>query len=223
MTQPIRLTVLISGNGTNLQAVIDKISSGELSATIIRVISNRKDAFGLQRATRTNIPTAYHNLVKYKKQHPATPEGIQAAREEYDGELSRLVLEDSPDLVVCLGFMHVLSPRFLEPLESERVRIINLHPALPGAFNGVNAIERAHAAWQEGKIDKTGVMIHNVISEVDMGSPILVREIPFVKGVDENLEAFENKVHEVEWGAVIEGLQIAIKEVQEEKQRGGSS
>lgn len=66
-------------------------------------------------------------------------------------------------------------------------------------------------------------MIHNVISEVDMGSPILVREIPFVKGVDENLEAFENKVHEVEWGAVIEGLQIAIKEVQEEKQRGGSS
>lgn len=223
MTQPIRLTVLISGNGTNLQAVIDKISSGELSATIIRVISNRKDAFGLQRATRTNIPTAYHNLVKYKKQHPATPEGIQAAREEYDGELSRLVLEDSPDLVVCLGFMHVLSPRFLEPLESERVRIINLHPALPGAFNGVNAIGRAHAAWQEGKIDKTGVMIHNVISEVDMGSPILVREIPFVKGVDENLEAFENKVHEVEWGAVIEGLQIAIKEVQEEKQRGGSS
>ncbi|BDD56056.1 hypothetical protein MPDQ_001563 [Monascus purpureus] len=223
MTQPIRLTVLISGNGTNLQAVIDKISSGELPATIVRVISNRKDAFGLQRATRANIPTAYHNLVKYKKQHPATPEGVQAAREEYDGELSRLVLEDSPDLVVCLGFMHVLSPRFLEPLESGKVRIINLHPALPGAFNGVNAIERAHAAWQEGKIDKTGVMIHNVISEVDMGSPILVREIPFVKGVDENLEAFENKVHEVEWGAVLEGLQIAIKEVQEEKQRGGSS
>lgn len=137
MTQPIRLTVLISGNGTNLQAVIDKISSGELPATIVRVISNRKDAFGLQRATRANIPTAYHNLVKYKKQHPATPEGVQAAREEYDGELSRLVLEDSPDLVVCLGFMHVLSPRFLEPLESGKVRIINLHPALPGAFNGV--------------------------------------------------------------------------------------
>ena len=140
MSQPIRLTVLISGNGSNLQAVIDNISSGRLSATIVRVISNRKDAFGLQRASRANIPSAYHNLVKYKKQHPATSEGVQAAREEYDGELARLVLVDSPDLVVCLGFMHVLSPRFLEPLEVRGLKIVNLHPALPGAFNGVVSV-----------------------------------------------------------------------------------
>lgn len=138
MTTPIRLTILISGNGTNLQAVIDKVSTGELgSTTIVRVISNRKDAYGLERAKKANIPTQYQNLVKYKKQHPATPEGVQAAREEYDAELARLILGDSPDLVVCLGFMHVLSPRFLEPLEKARLRIINLHPALPGAFNGV--------------------------------------------------------------------------------------
>ncbi|RJE17799.1 phosphoribosylglycinamide formyltransferase [Aspergillus sclerotialis] len=213
MDQPTRLTVLISGSGTNLQAVIDKISAGSLPAKIIRVISNRKDAFGLQRAARANIPTQYHNLVKYKKQHPATPEGVQAAREEYDAELARLVLQDEPELVVCLGFMHVLSTRFLGPLEEKKLRIINLHPALPGAFNGTNAIERAHAAWLEGKIEKTGVMIHNVISEVDMGSPILVREIPFVKGVDEDLAAFEQKVHEVEWGAVIDGVRTAIDEV----------
>ena len=249
MSSPIRLTVLISGSGSNLQAVIDKTSQGQLPTQIVRVLSNRKDAFGLERARRADIPTTYHNLVKYKKQHPATPEGVQAAREEYDAELARLVLQDAPDLVVCLGFMHVVSPNFLGPLEAANLRIINLHPALPGAFNGVvsflllfsfflsgglpcvycslltncrpnlqHAIERAHAAWLEGKIDKTGVMIHNVISEVDMGKPILVREIPFVKGVDEDLDKFEPKVHEIEWGTVIEGIQLVINELKGEKQ-----
>lgn len=164
MEPPIRLTVLISGNGSNLQAVIDHVYPSRSSPSnshaqsqsqqprastspsvsrgnrhpiqIVRVISNRKDAFGLERAKRANIPTTYHNLVKYKKQHPATPEGVQAAREEYDAELARLVLADEPDLVACLGFMHVLSPRFLEPLEKNGVMIVNLHPALPGEFNG---------------------------------------------------------------------------------------
>ncbi|KAE8156622.1 formyl transferase [Aspergillus tamarii] len=222
MDAPIRLTVLISGNGSNLQAVIDKTVAGELPVNIVRVLSNRKDAYGLERARRVNIPTQYHNLVKYKKQHPATPEGIQAAREEYDAELARLVLADSPDMVACLGFMHVLSPRFLEPLETAKVKIINLHPALPGAFNGAHAIERAHSAWLEGKIDKTGVMIHKVISEVDMGTPILVREIPFVKGEDENLEHFEEKVHAIEWGVVIEGVKLTIDEIRKEKKRGST-
>lgn len=60
-------------------------------------------------------------------------------------------------------------------------------------------------------------MIHHVISEVDMGKPILVKEIPFVKGVDEDLNVFEQKVHEVEWGTVIEGIEIAIREIKEEK------
>ncbi|KAB8227432.1 uncharacterized protein BDW43DRAFT_323906 [Aspergillus alliaceus] len=223
MDAPIRLTVLISGNGSNLQAVIDRTIAGQLPVNIVRVLANRKDAFGLERARRANIPTHYHNLVKYKKQHPATPEGIQAAREEYDAELARLVLADSPDLVACLGFMHVLSPKFLEPLEAAKVTIINLHPALPGAFNGAHAIERAHAAWLEGKIDKTGVMIHKVISEVDMGTPILVREIPFVKGEDENLERFEEKVHAIEWGVVIEGIQLTIDEIRKERKRGSTN
>ncbi|KAJ5485222.1 Phosphoribosylglycinamide formyltransferase [Penicillium diatomitis] len=214
MPSPIRTTVLISGSGTNLQAVIDKIQTGELNAQIIRVLSNRKDAYGLERARKASIPTEYHNLVKYKKAHPPTPEGVQAAREEYDAELARLILADQPELVVCLGFMHILSPQFLSPLERANVRIINLHPALPGAFNGVHAIERAHAAWMEGRIEKTGVMIHNVISEVDMGQPILVREIPFIKGQDEDVEAFEKRVHEIEWGTVVEGVKMVLEELQ---------
>ncbi|KAL1976847.1 hypothetical protein VTN31DRAFT_3129 [Thermomyces dupontii] len=224
MDDPVRLTVLISGNGSNLQAVIDKIQSGELAnAKIVRVLSNRKDAFGLERAKRANIPTTYHNLVKYKKRHAPTPEGVQAAREEYDAELARLVLEDAPELVVCLGFMHVLSTKFLQPLEDAKVKIINLHPALPGAFNGTHAIERAHAAWKAGAIDKTGVMIHHVISEVDMGQPVLVREIPFVKGEDDDLMSFEQKVHQVEWGAVVEGVGIVIREILQTRAKGSGA
>lgn len=118
------------------QQVIDAIHAHSLPATIVRVLSNRKDAFGLERARSAAIPTTYHNLLQYKRAHPQSDEGVAAAREEYDAELARLVLHDAPQLVVCLGFMHVLSARFLAPLESERLDIVNLHPALPGAFNG---------------------------------------------------------------------------------------
>ena len=129
---PIRITVLISGSGTNLQALIDAVASKKLVADspprpiqIVRVISNRKTAFGLTRAEKSGIPTAYHNLLAYKKKHE---NDVQKAREEYDAELARLVLADSPDLVVCAGFMHILSPRFLEPVAASCVPIINLHP-----------------------------------------------------------------------------------------------
>lgn len=136
MDSPTRLTILISGSGTNLQAVIDAINAKTLPATVVRVISNRKEAYGLERAKKAGIPTTYHNLLSYKKKHPNTEEGVKKAREEYDIDLARLVLDDKPDLVVCLGFMYVLSKKFLDPMTSAGLETINLHPALPGAFNG---------------------------------------------------------------------------------------
>lgn len=75
----------------------------------------------------------------------------------------------------------------------------------------------------EGRIDKTGVMIHDVISEVDMGNPILVREIPFRKGQDEDLEVFEKRVHEIEWGTVIEGVGMVVQELVAQKEKQSSS
>ena len=132
----MNLVVLISGSGTNLQAVIDKINSHDVDARICRVVSNRKSAYGLQRAKDAGIPTTYHNLLKYKTNHSATADGIQAAREKYDFDLARIVLQETPDIVACLGFLHVLSIKFLTPLNDAGVRVINLHPALPGAFSG---------------------------------------------------------------------------------------
>lgn len=121
------------------------------------------------------------------------------------------MLADSPELVVCAGFMHILTPLFLDPLSKAGIPVINLHPSLPDLFKGATGIADAHKAWMEGKIEKTGVMIHDVVVEVDEGPAMLVREIPFIKGVDEDINVFEQRVHEVEWKAIVEGTLIAVK------------
>jgi len=198
-----KLTVLISGTGSNLQALIDACNTSLPATKIVRVISNRKDAFGLKRAEKAGIATKYHNLVSYKKEHPATEEGIATARSEYDRELARLVLRDEPDMVVCAGWMHILAPTFLDPLEKAGVPVINLHPALPGQFNGAHAIDRAYAAFQEGKIEHTGIMIHYVISEVDMGQPILTRNVEIKK--TDTLDELEERIHSNEWELIVQG------------------
>ncbi len=106
---PTKLTVLISGSGTNLQALIDGTAAGALPDTqIIRVISNKKTAYGLQRAERAGIPTTYHNLLagRYvtKQTRDAGEEAVRLGRENYDADLAAQVLEDKPDLVVCVSF-----------------------------------------------------------------------------------------------------------------------
>jgi phosphoribosylglycinamide formyltransferase len=106
MPPPTKLTVLISGSGTNLQALIDASTTGLLpSATIVRVISNKKGVQGLTRAEKAGIPIAYHNLIfgKYLKSGEKDPSIIQKARAAYDADLANLVLQDKPDLVVCAG------------------------------------------------------------------------------------------------------------------------
>jgi len=212
-----RILVLASGSGTNFQALLDACNSGHLSASIVRLICDRQKAYVLERAKTAGIPSTYHNYISYKKRHPQTDEGTRAAREDYDAELAEMILADKPDIVICAGWMRIVSGRLLAPLSAAGIPVINLHPALPGSFAGTQAIERAHAAWREGKIDKTGVMIHHVILEVDEGEPILVREIPFVRGEDEDLEAFETKLHGVEWEAIVEGTRRAIEELERNK------
>ncbi|SLM33458.1 phosphoribosylglycinamide formyltransferase [Lasallia pustulata] len=207
-----RITVLISGNGTNLQALIDACSTATIpNARIVRVISDRKAAYGLTRAAGAGIPTCYHNFIKYKKEE----DNVTRARETYDQALAEIVLEDKPDLVVCAGWMRVLTPAFLDSVAGRGVPVINLHPALPGQYNGTNAIGRAYEDFQHGKIDTTGVMIHYVITEVDMGEPILVEEIGIRKG--ESLEELEQRIHQIEWVTIVEGTSKALERLQQKK------
>lgn len=136
-----RITVLISGSGTNLQALIDAQPTNKTpsqnqttpllppTTKITHVISNKKSAHGLTRAQTASIQTTYHNLLKYKKD-PQYAGNDKTFRRAYDEDLAALVLREEVDLVVCAGFMHVLGEGFLGPLEKKGVKIINLHPGM---------------------------------------------------------------------------------------------
>ncbi|KAF3915793.1 hypothetical protein ABW21_db0200767 [Orbilia brochopaga] len=205
-----RIVVLISGSGSNLQALIDAASTPALpSASIVHVISNRKAAYGLTRAANASppIPASYHGFPPYKTSHPSDPRGA------YDADLAKLILslpEDQyPDLIVCAGWMHILSPRFLDPIAEVGIPIINLHPALPGAFDGAGAIERAWEAFNKGEITETGVMIHYVIKEVDRGAPIVVKKVEIK--AEESVEELTERIHAIEHVAIIEGARLALE------------
>jgi phosphoribosylglycinamide formyltransferase len=220
------LTILISGNGSNLQALIDACASGKLPNTrITQVISkyinshfshllsadnysSRKAAYGLERAAKASIPTTYHNLVPYKKKNP---ENIESARQQYDADLASIILalNPRPDLIVCAGWMHIVTPAFLTPIAQASIKIINLHPALPGEFAGAGAIERAWKAGKEEGLKRTGVMIHEVIAEVDAGEAIVTQEVELKEG--ETLDELEERIHGVEHGLIVEGTRRTLE------------
>lgn len=196
---PTRLALLISGNGSNLQAVIDAIRMRLLDAEIVIVVSNRKEAYGLQRATKAGIPTHYYPLKPYRD--------AGKDRAAYDTDLANLIARYQPDWIVLAGWMHILSNAFLQRFP---YRVINLHPALPGQFPGVNAIERAYEAFQAGQIKKTGVMVHLVPDEeIDSGPILATRDIQIYR--TDALETLEQRIHQVEHQVLIEALHRLIE------------
>lgn len=188
---------------------------GSANYSKTKLLFSRKSAYGLERAKAASIPTSYHNLVPYKNQHPQTPSGTQAARTQYDADLASLILALSPrpDVIVCAGWMHILTPEFLNPITAAHIKVINLHPALPGEFAGAGAIERAWEAGKKGEIERTGVMIHEVIAEVDAGRCIVSREVEIREG--EILEELEGRIHEVEHGLIVEGTRRTLEGIKE--------
>lgn len=191
----MRLVVLISGNGSNLQAIIDAIQTGSLPARIEAVISNKRDAFGLHRAQNADIASRYFPLKPYREQ--------DKSREEYDMDLAALISEYQPDWIVLAGWMHILSAAFLNQFPE---RVINLHPALPGQIPGTHAIERAFEAFQNGEIRHSGVMIHHVIPEIDAGEVILAEKVPIY--AEDTLETFAERMHITEHYVIVKALQI---------------
>lgn len=177
-----RLVVLISGNGSNLQAILDACASSELRAAVQAVFSNKAEAYGLVRARNAGVEAICFQ--KWKEE----------ARADYDARLAECVAAYLPDYIILAGWMRILSSSFLSRFPD---RVINLHPALPGMFPGTHAIERAFAAHHDGAIDRTGVMVHLVPDEgVDNGPVLGKQEICFQP--DESFAQFEARVHEVE-------------------------
>ena len=194
-----RLAVFVSGNGSNLQAIIDAIRARLLEAEVVLVVSNRKAAFGLERAQKAGIPTLYFPLKPYRD--------ADRSRAEYDADLAQKVRAYKPDYIVLAGWMHIFSNNFVKHFP---YRIVNLHPALPGQFPGKDSIAEAFAAYQRGEIKKTGIMIHLAPDErVDVGPVLATVDVPIYPS--DTLEMLQNRIHQAEHRLLIQTLDRLIR------------
>jgi phosphoribosylglycinamide formyltransferase-1 len=156
------LVALISGRGSNLQAVIDAAASGELAVEIRAVISNRADAGGLERATRAGIQTAVLNHKDYDD------------RESYDAELTALIESFEPKLVILAGFMRILTAPLVEHFHG---RLMNIHPSLLPKYRGLHTHERALEAGDK----QHGASVHFVTPDLDAGPLVVQAEVPITE------------------------------------------
>ncbi len=166
-----KIVVLISGGGTNLQAVIDQIHQTQSNASVVGVISNKADAYGLERAKEADIPAI---LVPSK--------GINS-REEYDAHLAEAIDKLSPDLIVLAGFMRILTGDFVHQFEG---KMINIHPSLLPKYQGLHTHKRVIEA---GDSDH-GASVHFVTEELDGGPVVLQAKVPvFLEDNEDDLAA----------------------------------
>ncbi len=185
-----RLVVLVSGSGSNLQAIIDACGDSRLAADVVAVVSNKADVFALQRADAAGVPAVHVGV------HPGEDRG------DYDARLADVVAGFDPDLVVLAGWMRLLTMSFLGWFPD---RVVNLHPALPGDLPGTGAIERAWAEALAGTRTTTGVMVHLVPDEgVDDGPVIGTASVTIdtTKGFD----AFAAHIHATEHRLLVDAL-----------------
>ena len=191
-----KIVVFVSGNGSNLQAIIDACKAKVIDGTVDLVVSNSDEAFALKRAYKEKIKTFYSPWAKSEQ-----------SREEYDRGLAAAVKVHNPDLIVLAGWMHVFTDDFLKHFSG---KVINLHPALPGLFPGARAISDAFWAFREGRIKETGATVHHVTVELDKGTPILSRPLTLYKA--ESLKTLYKRMHELEHVLIIDAINIYFEE-----------
>jgi len=160
---PLRLVVLISGSGTNLQALIDQQASGKLPVTLAAVISNRPQAKGLERAQAAGIETQVLDHTHFD------------SRAAFDAELQRIIDSYHPGLVVLAGFMRILTPEFTDHYAG---RMFNIHPSLLPKYQGLHTHERVLAAGER----EHGATVHFVTSELDGGPAVVQAKVPILPG-----------------------------------------
>ncbi|PJX14565.1 phosphoribosylglycinamide formyltransferase [Halomonas sp. 141] len=169
-----RVVVLISGSGSNLQALIDAQQHDRLGGEIVAVISNEPDAYGLKRAHEAGIEAV------------ALPHREYDSRDAYDGALIKVIERHEPDLIVLAGFMRILTPRFVQRFLG---RMLNIHPSLLPAYQGLNTHARALA---DG-VAQHGCSVHFVTEELDGGPVVLQAELAVT--ADDSVETLKEKVH----------------------------
>ncbi len=183
--QPVSLGVLVSGNGSNLQAILDAIAAGTLRAQVRLVISNKPNVQALERARAAGVPAL------------TIPHGDFPNREAFDRALVTALREAQVEWIVLAGFMRVLTPEFLSAYPG---RIINIHPSLLPAFPGVGAAKQA----LDYGVKLTGCTVHFVDHGVDSGKIIAQRAVP-VEAADD-LAALSARIHAAEHELFVSAL-----------------
>lgn len=176
MAEPLKIGVLLSGGGTNLQAIIDAAADG-LPVEIVHVVSSRPDAYGIERAHRAGIPVTVLNRDVY------------ADPVEADKRIVETLRFAGADYVVMAGYMRKVTPVLLDAFSD---RVLNLHPALLPSFKGAHAIQDAFDAG----VKVTGVTVHFANEDYDKG-PIVAQRAVEVRE-DDTLDDLEARIHEVE-------------------------
>ncbi|WP_163936098.1 phosphoribosylglycinamide formyltransferase [Paraferrimonas sp. SM1919] len=172
-----RLVVLISGNGSNLQAIIDSSCNDDVAGRIVGVISNRADAYGLERAKSDEIDAI------------SLPAIADETRSDYDKRLAAEIDKLNPDLIILAGFMRILTPEFVAKYQG---KMINIHPSLLPKYPGLNT----HARAIENNDDTHGASVHFVTAEVDGGPVILQGKVPVF--ADDDIATLQERVHDQE-------------------------
>lgn len=188
--EPLKIGVLLSGSGTNLQAIIDAVRDEGLPVDIVKVISSRPDAYGIERARAAGIPAVALNRDVYADPLAADArivEELRAAGAEY---------------VAMAGYMRKLTPVMLDAFPD---RVLNLHPALLPSFKGAHAIRDAY----EAGVKVTGVTVHFANEDYDKG-PIVAQRAVEVRE-DDTLEALEARIHEAEHALYPEVLRLVAE------------
>lgn len=188
-----RVVIMASGNGTNAQVLLDLVAAGDLDCQIVALISDHSDAPVIRRAAAAGVRT---EVVEQR---------AGESRSVYDQRLAPIVSSHHPDLLVLAGWMRILTGWFCQQFP-----IINLHPALPGAFPGAAAIPDAFAAWRAGFVSETGVMVHWVPDAgVDTGPVIASEAVRFE--TDDTLDTITERIHAVEHRLLPLGVTIALE------------
>ena len=177
MAEPLKIGVLLSGGGTNLQAIIDAVSEDGLPVDIVKVVSSRPDAYGIERAQRAGIPVLVMNRQKYADVEAADAQIVEALREA------------GAEYVVMAGYMRKVTPVMLDAFPD---RVLNLHPALLPSFKGAHAIQDAFDAG----VKVTGVTVHFANEDYDKG-PIVAQE-PVRVEEGWTVDQLEAAIHAVE-------------------------
>ena len=177
MSKVCRIVVLVSGNGSNLQAIIDASKKNDFPAEVVAVISNKPDAYGLQRASEAGIPTHSIEHSNY------------ADRETYDQELMQTIDSHQPDLIVLAGFMRILTDDFVNHYAQ---RMLNIHPSLLPKYKGLNTHQHVLDAGEKSH----GASVHFVTPTLDDGPIIFQSAIDVLPG--DTAESLAARVHQVE-------------------------